>query len=97
LSPASRRAIDYATLMGRQFDTATLKAVLEADDAELWTVITELCDRRILEPVENADAFRFAHDKLREIPFASLPEDRRSEIHRRIAIALEASADQQGI
>lgn len=93
LSPSAREAVNCATLMGREFERATLQAALGASDAVISEILGELSDRRVIEPVETADAFRFAHDKLREIPYAELSADQRRIIHRSIALAIESRAD----
>jgi eukaryotic-like serine/threonine-protein kinase len=93
LSAAARQAVNCATLLGREFDAATLRAALLVSEAEMSAILGELADRHIIEAMETADTFRFAHDKLREIPHAALSADERRGLHRRIALAIERRAD----
>jgi serine/threonine protein kinase len=93
LSPAARGAVNCATLIGREFDVALLQTALSVSDAEMAVIVAELEDRHVIEPAEAADTFRFAHDKLREIPYAELTAEERAGLHRQIATAIETRPD----
>ena len=93
LSPAARGAVDCATLMGRECDAATLQAALEATDTTMAAILGELVDRHVIEAADQADTFRFVHDKLREVAYAELSADERRDSHRRLALALESHLD----
>ena len=89
LSPAARAAVDLATLIGREFDAETLQTALQAGDAAMASIIGELADRHVIEMSDLAGSYRFAHDKLREIPAAELPAGERALLHRQLAEAIE--------
>ncbi len=93
VSPAARAAVSCATLIGREFDARTLQLALGVGDADIVAVMAELVDRHVVEEADGADTYRFAHDKLREIPAAELNAAERARLHRQIALALESRPD----
>ncbi|WP_368669583.1 protein kinase [Roseibium sp. RKSG952] len=98
LSTAARRSVDCAALIGRRYETGIVSAVEMLGEAQAAEVIDELLERQILE-IDDKDGFRFLHDKIREVAEALLPQERRRNLHERIAAALERmsqGADEPG-
>ncbi|HKP61681.1 MAG TPA: AAA family ATPase [Polyangiales bacterium] len=89
LDPVSRRILVVAGIIGREFDLSLLQAAAAVSEEEAIDAIAELVQRQVLEPARGAD-FRFAHDKLRQIPIGDLPPHERQALHRRVAEVLEA-------
>jgi predicted ATPase len=88
LSPPARALLGVAAALGRDLDSALLCAVAEAPEEEVLTAVQELVVRCLLEDGGD-DRLRFAHDRLREGAYAALSGERRRELHRRAAAAVE--------
>jgi len=80
----ARPLLKLAAVAGRKLDRRVLGVCEPA--LEHWLQV--LTDAAILEAKEAE--WRFAHDKLRERLLASLSEDERRQLHRRIGEAMEA-------
>jgi predicted ATPase len=87
----AQRLLRLAAIAGRQLDLPVLRHLLETeshpgvDSLESWldqTVNAAVIDQR-------DGIWRFAHDKLREALLASMTEDEKSELARRVAEAME--------
>jgi serine/threonine protein kinase len=105
LSPAARRCLEMAAVFGREVEADLLlggirsqesgvgeeeRAVpfLTPDPCPLSPVVEELLAAQVLEECQPG-LYRFLHDKLREVVYAQLPADRRRELHRAAALAVE--------
>ena len=89
LSRPSRRILEIAAVSGRDFDLELLDAVEPIPDRDERIAEAEL--RGVVE--RHGGKWRFSHDKLRESLFGDLREERRREIHAKLAEALEALSD----
>jgi serine/threonine protein kinase/tetratricopeptide (TPR) repeat protein len=89
LNPRTRRTMLLAGTIGREFDLSTLAAVAALTDDEAIEAIADLVKRQVVEPVPVGSGFRFAHDKLRQIPLSELQVEKRRELHQRVAEILE--------
>lgn len=85
LDEASRQLLQYAAVMGRDFDIELLKLINTEIDIQHW--LANCVNAAVLE-VEG-DVCRFAHDKLRVGIMDLASEERRKELHRRIAENIE--------
>jgi len=86
----ARPLLKLAAVAGRKLDRRVLGVCEPA--LEHWLQV--LTDAAILEAKEAE--WRFAHDKLRERLLASLSEDERRQLHRRIGEAMEAVYGRSG-
>lgn len=85
LSPAARRIVRRASVLGRSFRIGILRELL-ADDLDLDDTTTqELSD--ILEP-DGQGRLRFSHALLRDAAYDSLPYQQRRTLHRAAAAAI---------
>jgi serine/threonine protein kinase len=88
LDPNATEILSAAAVLGREFDVEMVARIANRDAATVLSAYAVLSPRHILE--ENGSGVsRFAHDKLREIAYASLNSDVRGELHRRAAMAIE--------
>ena len=88
LSAPARALAEVAATIGREFRVEVLAAAAgEADDV-LLDGLDELWRRRILRE-QDAHAYRFSHDRLREVAALGVSPPRRRLLHLRIAPALE--------
>jgi serine/threonine protein kinase/tetratricopeptide (TPR) repeat protein len=89
LPESARRLVDAAAVVGRESNILLTWAVAKLSDESLLDALTVLTGRHVLEAV-SPGRIRFVHDKLREIAYESLPSERRAELHREAAMAIEA-------
>jgi DNA-binding SARP family transcriptional activator len=100
LDPDDRELLEAASVAGQAFSAATVAAALERDEAE----VERRCDalaraKRFLDPSGDerwpdgtvASRFGFSHDLQREVLYGRLPAGRRTGLHRRIGLRLEAA------
>lgn len=75
--------LDAASVLGRTFELAALRAVLD-DEQDPSTAVAAAVDAGLLTPDESrSDRLRFVHAIVREALHASLPLDRRAALHER--------------
>ncbi|HEX4355335.1 MAG TPA: AAA family ATPase, partial [Polyangiales bacterium] len=96
LGERTRALMLLAATVGRNVDVGLLRRAAGVSDDEVLEAVTDLVQRHVLETVAGGSGFRFVHDKLREIPYAELPNDQRKQLHRRVALALESPAADGG-
>jgi DNA-binding SARP family transcriptional activator len=89
LSPGAADLAELAATIGREFTFAVLARASDRDESSLVRDLDELWRRRIIRE-QNAEAYDFSHDKLREVAYAALSSARRRRLHLRVAQALEA-------
>ena len=88
LSPPCRQMLDGASLIGRVFAVDVLARVV---DAELDAALAEARAAKLVEPLAGTPGhYRFGHVLMRDVIEAQLPAAQRSELHLRVAEALEA-------
>ncbi len=87
LSPAARELIGLAAVCGREFNLAALERASGYEQAQLVRALDELWQRRLIRE-QGADAYDFAHERIRETADGELSAARRRLWHRRIAGAL---------
>jgi serine/threonine protein kinase/tetratricopeptide (TPR) repeat protein len=81
-----RPTLQIAAVAGRELDLKILRQLAgEGFDLEDW--LTVCANTAVLEI--HDETWRFAHDKLRDGVLDDLPEERKRELHRQIAAAIE--------
>jgi tetratricopeptide (TPR) repeat protein/transcriptional regulator with XRE-family HTH domain len=91
LPPAGRAVLDAAALAGRVVPRALLLSMTAQSRDAVLDALEAACRAHLLEE-EGRDAYRFAHDLVREVVEADLSTARRAALHRQVAEALEAQA-----
>lgn len=81
----ARAWLDVAAVMGRRIDEAVMRAAAPNLDLERW--LQACADAAVFEVNDNA--YRFAHDKLREGVLTELDDTRRVEVNRIVAESIE--------
>ncbi len=89
LSPSTRTVLEAASLIGRSFDSELLRDIVELDDGTMLRVYAELERHQVIEPA-GSGRYRFAHDKLHELPAAQLDAGPRRALHAKIAATMGA-------
>jgi DNA-binding SARP family transcriptional activator len=98
LDDDSRQALNAASVIGRQFDSAILRQVYPGAEERLLNALERLIRRHWIEELPGARTglYDFSHGLVREVVYQLLPSERRRYLHHRVALALEASGDTQG-
>ncbi|WP_326546942.1 adenylate/guanylate cyclase domain-containing protein [Mycolicibacterium sp. ND9-15] len=81
LGPAAKATLNAASVIGSQFGDDLLNAL---DVAE----VAELVDAELVEPVSPSE-FAFRHPLIRTVAYESQLKSSRSQLHRRVAAAIE--------
>jgi serine/threonine protein kinase/predicted ATPase len=89
LPAPARRLVDTAAVLGREADLGLLGDLSGLDGQELEDALDELLRRQVLEQ-PAAETVRFVHDKIREVAYEQSGEDRRRQMHRAAAQAIES-------
>lgn len=87
LSSGARELAGLASAVGREFTTATLTAASELGDDALVAGLDELWRRGVVRE-RGAEAYDFAHGRIRDVAYDSLSPAARRRNHTRIARAL---------
>jgi DNA-binding CsgD family transcriptional regulator len=91
LSPASKRVLELAAVVGTQFDVELVRDVAGLDEVELLAAIKELVAAQLIVE-ESAARFAFRHALGRQAVYAEILSRERQRLHREVAEALERSS-----
>ncbi|HWC38137.1 MAG TPA: AAA family ATPase, partial [Acidimicrobiales bacterium] len=92
LSPACRKVLTAAAVVGAEFDLDVAAAASGIDEEALLEGLDEaLAAGVILEGPGGSDHYSFAHSVVRKTLHDELSQSRRARLHHRIALALEGS------
>ena len=90
-SGAVRQALEFASVLGREFDVDALEQISGLDQEELFAALEEAMSARLVaELPDRHGRFRFAHMLIRDAVYEELPATRRLRLHLEIGGALEA-------
>jgi tetratricopeptide (TPR) repeat protein len=87
VSSAARTLAGFVAVLGRNVDADLLREIPGLAPDEIPAAVDELFAHKILE--HAGSSFRFAHDKLREAAYETIPKDQIPTAHRSAALALE--------
>ncbi len=91
LSPEVRGVLEAAAVLGREFTTSLLGAVVELRQDALLEALDEAEQARVIQPVASAPGrYRFVHALLRESLYGTMLAGRKQKLHFRAAESLEA-------
>ena len=86
----SRRILSIATVIGNEFDLASLRAVSECSTPEIFDSLSEGRRAALLNEDESTPGgYRFSQPLLRQALYDSLPDVARARLHHRVAQFLE--------
>jgi len=88
LDEVDRRALTYASVLGREFDFADLRSVIDLPEERLSEAIDRLVRAGILRE-RGGEVYEFASEEFRASYYSSVTETRRAILHRKVAQALE--------
>jgi len=99
LGPSAKRVVQVAAVLGRQFRTRQLLALLVDDGIDVPRELAEL-ERRGLVHRKTAlsiDEFRFGESLTQEVAYEGLLLKQRRQLHDRIGALLEADPAERGL
>ncbi|TMA94201.1 MAG: hypothetical protein E6J77_04030 [Deltaproteobacteria bacterium] len=93
LRPPSKRVIQVAAVLGRQFGREQLAPLLEGEGIDVAQELTELEARGLVhrKSLSSADEYRFGESLTQEVAYESLLLRQRRQLHERIGTLLETS------
>lgn len=86
---SARPFLQEMAVAGRWLDWKIMQAISPRSLEDINLFLTACTDAGVLEVVEGR--WRFSHDKLRETLLRDLSESERHDLHRKIALAIEAA------
>ncbi len=89
-----RRALELGAVIGREFELALMKLVLDTDELSLLELLEHPVQAGILREVAG-DRYRFHHALIQHALYDGLAGGRRTRLHRRVAEAYEADPAQR--
>lgn len=89
LGPDSRRLLEVAAMIGRNFTFDELAATTEWSADDLVEGLDELWQSQVIR--EERGAYDFSHDKIREVAYSTISPARRLRLHREVALGLDRS------
>ncbi len=90
-SEQALRFVEAAATVGNHFDRSVVATVTGLPDNEIDSVISELEDGLVLQPVTD-DVWRFRHELLREVAAELPPPSIRRRLHEQVAEALASES-----
>jgi tetratricopeptide (TPR) repeat protein len=88
LEPETREVLALGAILGREFPFAALGAMWQEGEGTLFQALGQALESHLLD--ETDAGYAFHHPLLREVVYARLPAHRRSRLHERAGLALEA-------
>ena len=89
-SEGCQSVLGRAAVQGRDFDLGVLERVTDLSSDQVLDAIDEAIAAGLVEPLPEADRFRFAHALVRDMLYGELTTSRRIRAHRQVGEALEA-------
>jgi class 3 adenylate cyclase/tetratricopeptide (TPR) repeat protein len=98
LAPEAKRVIQVAAVLGRQFRSRQLEAVLADEGIDLEPVLAELERRGLVhrKTALSSDEFRFGESLTQEVAYEGLLLKQRRQLHERVGTLLEADGAEGG-
>ncbi|KPJ50882.1 MAG: hypothetical protein AMJ38_01275 [Dehalococcoidia bacterium DG_22] len=93
LEADERAALDVAAVLGSDFGFGLLARAGDLGREAALAVVSELLRRRFL--VEEPAAYRFSHDKVRQVAYTGIEEVERQRLHQQAGRALEVLHPEQ--
>ncbi|RMF27149.1 MAG: DUF1670 domain-containing protein, partial [Chloroflexi bacterium] len=93
LDDDARAVLNAAAILEQEATFRLLLSTTDMPQGKLLAALDALRQRHLL--LEAPAGYRFSHEKVRQVVYAGLDEASRRDLHRRVALALEAVAPRQ--
>jgi DNA-binding SARP family transcriptional activator len=87
------RVLQLAVILGQQFTFRILSQACQLNTQQLFDILHQIVNRGFLE--ENADGYRFSHDKIFQVVRREILPDTRVELHQKVVEAIELISPDQ--
>jgi predicted ATPase len=84
-------ALRWASVIGEDFSFELLKDIAEMDEQRMFNVLDELLHDKLIVEDEEAESYRFAHGKIREVTYETFTRGK-SDMHHKVGSSLEKLA-----
>lgn len=88
LPEALKTTVQYASILGQEFDLGVLTSLTGNPDA--WLSVERLASRLMLRPIQDTDRWRFSHTLYQSVVYDSMLSTHRQGLHHQAAQILEA-------
>lgn len=78
-----KRTLQYAAVIGHEFDLEILTAVMQQPNVGLW--VQSLASRLMLQPIPESNRWKFSHTLYETVVYNSLLKTDRQALHRQVA------------
>lgn len=95
LSPPCRKALEFGSIVGREFEVGLLRDAFGDTSVSLAEALDEACQAATLLEV-TPSRFRFSHFLVREVVYDAISREARASSHRRIADVLSLQGGTDG-
>jgi class 3 adenylate cyclase/tetratricopeptide (TPR) repeat protein len=99
LGASAKRVVQVAAVLGRQFRTRQLAALLADDGVDVQRELAELERRGLVhrKTALSSDEFRFGESLTQEVAYEGLLLKQRRQLHERIGALIEAEPTERGL
>jgi DNA-binding NtrC family response regulator/predicted ATPase len=99
LPPGARRALQFASVVGRECPLPLLEALWEGEPMPLAAALARLVEAELLyqQGMPPEATYRFKHALIQEAAYQTLPQGSRQQAHRQTAYVLETRVPETGL
>ncbi|MBN1552953.1 protein kinase [bacterium] len=85
----SRSVLEFMAVIGSEIPHSVLSIAASTCHTEWMADVNDIINRRLVEETTSGD-YHFTHGKIRDIVYASVPSEKRVEIHKIVAESMES-------
>jgi|GEM_PF-2982649 len=89
LEAGTAEVLSYGAVIGRSFEFDLLMAASRGEEMALIDALERLRRAQVVQEEEAKAAYRFTHPMLQEVVYEDIPRERRRQLHREVAEAIE--------
>ncbi|HET6267236.1 MAG TPA: diguanylate cyclase, partial [Acidobacteriota bacterium] len=91
LADAPKRVLDFASIIGYEFDLGILARLIEENEGQLLDLLEQLIKMQLIREVgaEGEEHYAFKHNKIRDVVYEDMGLIKRKKFHRRVGELLE--------
>jgi len=87
LSREEKAVLSAAAVLGRDFNFSLLSNTTKMETGQVLSIANDLVRRRFLEEYPNA--YRFSHDKIRQVAYEAIPLDNLKDLHKQAGESIQ--------